>query len=104
MEFLILWLGTSITSFCMEIANELRLFKDATDAGYSVDTRRLSEVEKQLNPDAIKVTLLSMIIPMFNLVQVLQKNIQYNNVRPIMLEQLRVVGALEEMSEFEKRE
>lgn len=27
MELLVLWVGTSITSFCMEIANELRSLK-----------------------------------------------------------------------------
>ena len=36
MEFLVFWLGTSIVSFGMEIANELRMFKDVADVGYKV--------------------------------------------------------------------
>ena len=104
MEFLILWLGTSIASFGMEIANELRMFKDVADAGYKVDVKRLSELGKQLNPNATKVTLLSMLIPIFNVMQVFQRTIQYNNVRPMILDQLSVIGALEEMSEIEKTE
>ena len=103
MEFLILWLGTIVASFGMEIANGLRMFKDAADAGYKVDVKRLFEFENQLNPSATKATLLSMLIPIFNVMQVFQRTIQCNNVRPI-LDQLSVIDALEEMSEIEKTE
>lgn len=57
MEFLFLWLGTSIASFSMEIINELRLFKDVADAGYKIEVKRLSELGKQLNPNASNATL-----------------------------------------------
>lgn len=86
MEFLVLWLGTSVASFGMEIASELRMFKDVADAGYKVDVKRLSELGKQLNPNATKATLLSMLIPIFNIMQVFQRTIQYNNVRPMILD------------------
>ncbi len=51
MEFLVLWLGTSIASFCIEVANELRMLKDVADEGYKVDSNRLSELSNQINPD-----------------------------------------------------
>jgi len=104
MELLVLWLGTSITSFFMEMANELRMFKDAADAGYKIDIRRLSDLSKQLNPNASKATLLSILIPIFNIMQVFQRTVQYNNVRPMILDQLNVMDALKEMSEMEKQE
>lgn len=104
MELLVLWLGTSITSFCMEMANELRMFKDVADAGYKIDVRRLSDLSEQLNPNATKATLLSMLIPIFNIMQVFQRTVQYNNARPMILAQLNVMDALEEMSEIEKQE
>lgn len=104
MELLVLWLGTSIASFCMEMANELRMFKDVADAGYKIDIRRLSDLSKQLNPNASKATLLSMLIPIFNIMQVFQRTVQYNNARPMILDQLNVMDALEEMSEIENQE
>lgn len=104
MELLVLWFGTSIASFCMEMANELRMFKDVADAGYKIDIRRLSDLSKQLNPNATKATLLSMLIPIFNIMQVFQRTVQYNNARPMILDQLNVMDALEEMSEIEKQE
>lgn len=104
MEFLVLWLGSSVASFCMEIANGLRMFKDAADAGYKVNVEKLSELGNQLDPNATKVTLLSMLIPIFNVMQVFQRTIQYNSVRPMILDRLSVIDALEEMSEIEKTE
>lgn len=104
MGLLILWLCTSITSFCLEMSNGLRMFKDVADAGYKIDIRRLSELSKQLNPNASKDALLLMLIPIFNIMLVFQRTIQYNNARPLILDQLNVMDVLEEMSEIEKQE
>lgn len=104
MELLIIWIATIIASFYMEITNELRMFKDVADAGYKVDVSQLSNFGKQLNPDASKVNLLSMLILGVNMLTVFQRAIQYNNVRPFVLDQLHVIDALEEMSELEKEE
>ena len=104
MELMLLWLSTSITSICMEIVNELRMFKDVADAGYKIDIKRLSDLSKQLNPNAPKATLLSTLIPIFNIIQVFQRTIQYNNLRPTILDQLNTIDVLEEMLEIEKEE
>lgn len=104
MEFLILFLGTSVASFCVEMANELRMFKDVADVGYKIDMERLSDLSEQLNPNGSKNTFLTMLIPIVNIILVLQRIIQYNNVRPMLLDQLNVMGVLEEMTEIEKIE
>lgn len=103
-EFLILWLGSIISSFCMEIANELRMFEDVADAGYKIDIKRLSELGKQLNPNASKATFLSMLVPMVNIMLVFQRTIQYSNSRSMILTQLSMMDVLEEMTEIEKEE
>lgn len=104
MEFLVLWLGTTAASFAMELANEFKIFKDAADAGYKINIKRLSEFQKQLSPDATKITFLSMLIPLYNVMSVFQRVIQYENARPMILDQLSVTGVLEEMSDYEKKE
>lgn len=104
MQFLFLWLGTSVASFGIEIANELRLYKDIADAGYKVNTERLLELRNQVAPESIKFSRLSLLIPLFNMVQVFQNVIQYNNSRLVLLDQLSVIDAIEEMSSFEKIE
>ena len=41
MVFLVIWLEMVIASFGMEMASELKLFKDVADAGYKIDTKSL---------------------------------------------------------------
>lgn len=104
MEFLIFWLGTTVASYCMEFANEARMFKDAANAGYKIDVKRLSELGKQLNPNASKTMLLLLMIPILNFGYVIKRTIQYNDIRSNVLDSLNSIGALEEMTDYEKKE
>ena len=104
MEFLVIWLTTVVASYSLDLANGLRMYKDVADNGYKINNKRLSKLGKQLNPNASKVTSLTRLIPMLNLIQVFQNVVQYNNIRPMVLDQLRVTDSLEEMSEIEKEE
>lgn len=104
MEFLVLWLGTIVASFGLEIAKELRMLKDVADAGYKINMERLSEIHKQINQDVPNATLQSMLIPVLNVMLVFQRTVQYYQARPMILSQLSVIDALEEMSEIEKTE
>ena len=104
MKIVVLWISTVAASFCIELTNELRMFKDVADAGYKINIDRLSDLSKKLNPDASKITLLSMLIPIFNIIQVFERITKYNNIRPMLFDQLSIIDALEEMSEIEKQE
>lgn len=104
MNFIIFWLGTSIASFCAEIVNELRLYKDLADAGYKVDFKKMSGLQKRINPDAAKITFLSMLIPIWNIYLVSKNIISYNNNKSTILNQLNVMDCLKKMLDFEKQE
>lgn len=104
MELLIMWLGTVVASFGMEIANEMRMFKDVADNGYKIDIKRLAEFSKQMNPNGTKTTLLSLLIPILNIAGVLQRTMQYNNARPMILTQLDVMDTLVDMTKEEQEQ
>lgn len=104
MEFLMLWLGTCVVSFIGEVKNELRMFKDAADAGYKIDIDKLKQFGENLSPDLMRLQSLALFIPIFNIMQVLKNVNHYNNIRPMVLEQLNVIDALVEMEAFEKEE
>lgn len=104
MNFYVWWIASVVASFAMELQNELRLFKNVADEGYKVDNKKLSELQKQINPDATKISLLQLLIPGFNIFTVFKRAFQYNQIRPILLDQLSVMGVLETMSEEEKKE
>lgn len=75
MEILYIWLGTVVMSNFMDVTNGLRMFKDVADAGYKIDLAKMSELQKQLFPDLTKINFLSLLIPIFNIIQVLKKTI-----------------------------
>lgn len=104
MNFLVLWLGSTAFSFCMEISRELRMFKDVADAGYKLDVEKLSSFIKEFNPDVNKNTILSMLIPIYNIMNAFQNDLNYNKIRYMLLDQLYIMDVLDEMSEYEKKE
>ena len=78
--------------------------KDNADAGYKVDLQKMADFQNKLMPDANKVNLLSTLISVYNIMNVCKNIINYNNVRPMLLDQLNAMGVLEEMTVFEKEE
>lgn len=102
MEYLIMWLLTTVISIVFELKNELRLFKDVADEGYKVDIERMAEIDKQINTSSSKINFLSLIIPIYNIVFTAKKIMDYNDIRPFILDSLRVVDLIEEMSKEEQ--
>ena len=102
MEYLIMWLLTTGISIVFELKNELRLFKDVADEGYKVDIERMAEIYKQINNSSSKINFLPLIIPIYNIVFTAKKIMDYNDIRPFILDSLRVVDLIEKMSKEEQ--
>ena len=101
MEFLIIWIITIIVSFCMEIVQEMRMYKDIADLDYLINNERLSEFGKKFNPDITKKNLMLFLIPFINFLNVIKNTISYNNYKDRVFDELRIIDALEEMNEKE---
>lgn len=101
MELLIMWIGTVLASFGMELVNEMRMFKDAADNGYKIDIKKLAEFGEQMNPNGKKFSYIQFLIPILNFAGVIQRTMQYNNVRPMILTQLDIMDSLIEMTKDE---
>lgn len=101
MELLIIWIGTIITSFCMEISNSMRLYKDMADLGYKINNEKLREVNSQTNPAIRQQSFFSLLIPIYNIFCVFERAIKYNNLKNMVFDQLNILGILEEMNEQE---
>ena len=102
--FIIFCIGTIGLSVTAELINELRLFKDIADAGYIRDSRKIEKLKKQINPDLTKVTLASLLLPIYNILIVIKNINNYNMVRPQIINILRTSGLLEEMSVEERKQ
>lgn len=77
---------------------------DAADAGYKVDLQRLKDISAQINPDGDKIFTLSLLIPIFNMINVLCRTKKFDEDRGFLLDELRVIDALDEMSKVEQEE
>lgn len=104
MNLITFWVATIIGSFGAQFVNELRLFKDVADAGYKVDMQRMKDFQNRVMPNTKKINILSLFMPIFNIAYVCKNIINYNNNRPMILDQLNAIGVLEEMTGYEKRE
>lgn len=101
MGILVVWLWTVLASFGMQLSQEMTMFKDAADNGYKIDMERLEEFGEQLTPNAKKATLFSFLIPFANIIMAIQRTMQYNISRATVLEQLRVMDILLNMTDEE---
>lgn len=104
MKILIMWLGSVVASFFMEIGNELRMYKDAADAGYKVNNSKLLERLGKGRESKPSLLTLFLLMPVINIMFVMKNTLDYNDRRDDLLTQLHVMGALEEMSDYEKCE
>ncbi len=104
MKILIMWLGSVVASFFMEIGNELRMYKDAADAGYKVNNSKLLERLGKGRESKPSLSTLFLLTPVINIMFVMKNTLDYNDRRDDLLTQLHVMGALDEMSDYEKSE
>lgn len=94
--------GISIPiSYVIEIKNALRLFKDAADIGYKINSKKMSELPAD-KEGAKKLFTQTLMIPFFNLFVAYTHIEQYNNTVDLQLQQCDTFGVLEKMSSFEK--
>ena len=103
MELFLFYVVSVCLCFGAQIKYELSMFKDIADAGYKVDIKKLSLLQKD-NPLALKKSILSLVTPLWNLIYVTKKISQYSVLREHLFDSLSVMGLLEEMNEWEKKE
>ena len=93
MNYFIFWRGTIIGSFGGKLINELRIFKDVADAGYKINMEKFSAFQELFIPNETRGNFLFRFIPIYNIMNVCKNIIDYNNIRPILLDHLNVIGA-----------
>ena len=104
MEYLGYWLATVIASFIGEIANDLRVFKDAASAGYKINLNQTTEGKNQIFSSYTNFMFFKMLLPLINIIEVYKNIIVYNNNKEMLIEQLYAQDKLEVMSTNERAE
>ena len=104
MELVLIYLGTVIASFILELDNGFQMFKDVADAGYKIDIDKMSEFMNKIRNNQKQESLLRIFVPIYNVLRAMQIRMQYIQQRFLVLDQLNVMDCIEEMTEAEKIE
>lgn len=105
MNFLILWILTILSSYGVMLYTTFSLIKNIYDNGYKFITKNLKEYDDKAQDLPInKIFKLSMIIPFYNLFTSFKTMFNYSQYPNRILLELKTLGMIEEMTEFEKQE
>lgn len=105
MNFLILWILTILSSYGVMLYTSFSLIKNIFDNGYKFITKNLKEYgDKTQDLPINKIFKLSMLIPFYNLFTSFKIMFDYSQYLNRVLLELKTLGIIEEMTEFEKQE
>lgn len=101
MELVLIWLGTIVASFGMEVALELKMRKE--NNGLKINIKRITEFSKHVNPNVVKVYLGLFFIPVINIISVMQRIIKYNKTGSKVAHDLIIIGVLKYIGNNKKK-
>lgn len=105
MNFLILWVLTIISSYGVVIYSSINLMKNVYDEGYKFNKEILKDFSNKMQDLPFnKIFKLSMLIPFYNLFTSFKIMFDYSQYLNRVLLELKTLGIIEEMTEFEKQE
>lgn len=102
MEFLIFWLVTVIGSYVINCKIAFMMLKDLADAGFKINVDNMKKISDEFNENTSNNKLL-FLIPIVNMFYSFKIVLDYNNSKWNILDRLRVLGILENMSIEEKK-
>ena len=102
MELCLFWLTTIICSFGMNISVSYKMIKDLADNGYKLNLKNIKKFNEQLKDnDVKKMHQIKILIPILNVMESMDLMMKYNNMRAFIVDELRILDSLEEMTKEE---
>ena len=102
MPYLLVYAGTILVSKIMDIDLGLQVMKDVADAGYKINTEKLKSFNGFLNENISQRRTLYTILPVVNVIFSFVARANYENRKDVMLNQMALLGIMEEMLPIEK--
>lgn len=102
MELLIIWLMTILISIGLDINLSFKMLKDIADQGYKLEMDRFNELSRQMNPRVTKNNKIDLFIPFLNLYNQFDKRMKYEQARPFLEDQLRIMDCITAFTQEEQ--
>ncbi len=107
-EYYVVWIFSIILTYCMQIKFGLNFNKDLADRGYKFNLDKKINIYENVNLVNNKynqfLNHIIPFIPVINILYMFKLAVDYSNNREYLIEQLRVLGAIEIMDDLEQQE
>ena len=104
MWFLGICLGSFFVSVGIDVIGTLKVNKAAADEGFKINNFKILKTAENMNKNTFNLAFLLLIIPILNIFLSLKRNSEIILNPGERLDQYYIMGALEEMSDYEKEE
>ncbi len=104
MGFVVLYLGSIALSYFIIGTTAFQMARDIGNSGGKFNLNKLSDLSSLVNPEQKKLGKIMKFVPFLNVLYALKEGMEYVGNREDVLYQLSTFGAVEEMTEEEKKE
>lgn len=98
-----LWIGSVVFTFAADFIQGGRIYKDACDNGYFINTTKLKEYIDKEDSEG-KPFFINYLMPIYNFYYLYEHTLKYNELRDEISNLLSTIDVLEEMDFKEKAE
>jgi len=104
MGFVVLYLGTVALSYFIVGTTAFQMARDIGNSGGKFNLNKLSDLTSLVNPEQKKLGKIMKFVPFLNILYALKEGMDYIGNKDDVLYQLSTFGAIEEMTDEEKKE
>ncbi len=104
MELLLLYLGSIALSFFITGTTTFQMARDIGNSGGKFNIEKLTKLSSLINPELQKISRIMKFVPFLNVLFSMAEGMQYLGNKEDTLYQLSIFGAIEEMTDEEKKD
>ena len=104
MNFYVWWIISILVCMGMRASLAFKMIKDVVNEGYKFKIKNLSKIIEQIYPDGKKINNIKLLIPGFNILDILMTTYKYNQANENLIDGLRVLDVIEPMTDQEIKE
>ena len=104
MNFYVWWIISILVCMGMRASLAFKMIRDVVNEGYKFKIKNLSKIIEQIYPDGKKINNIKLLIPGFNILDILMTTYKYNQANKNLIDGLRVLDVIEPMTDQEIKE
>ena len=104
MNFYVWWIISILVCMGMRASLAFKMIRDVVKEGYKFKIKNLSKIIEQIYPDGKKINNIKLLIPGFNILDILMTTYKYNQANKNLIDGLRVLDVIEPMTDQEIKE